>query len=151
MAHISESLIWDSIHLQQEDIYKRDILLWWITTAIWNTGLNLLFNKWLLTWRTFSDTSSSDTCNRHLLLLANFVEKFHVLNYCIRWIVDAVMLIIEHRGDTGGMISHKALHELHYKVPTVSGYHTWTIVHLTTITKKINYESIIISSIANNN
>ncbi|KAL8178984.1 UNVERIFIED_CONTAM: hypothetical protein K2H54_058267 [Gekko kuhli] len=86
--------------------------------------------------------SSSDPCNRHLLLLANLVKEFHVLNHCVSWAVDTVMLVAEHRRDSRNVTSHKALHEFHQQVPAVIGYHTWTVFHLATETKAVKQPTI---------
>lgn len=85
---------------------------------------------------------SSDSCYRHLLLLADLVEQLHVLNHCVCGAVDAVVLGAKHRRDAGSVAAHEALHELHQQVPAVIGYHTGAVLHLATKTTALKLTTV---------
>ena len=77
---------------------------------------------------------SSDPRDGHLLLLADLVEQLHVLHHRVGRAVDAVVLGAKHGRDTGSVVPHEALHELHQQVPAVVGYHAGAVLHLATET-----------------
>lgn len=77
---------------------------------------------------------SSDSCYRHLLLLADLVEQLHVLHHSVRRAVDAVVLGAKDGRDARSVVPHEALHELHQQVPAVVGYHAGAVLHLPTQT-----------------
>lgn len=74
--------------------------------------------------------SLSNPRHRHLLLLADLVEEFHVLDHGVCWAVDCVVSVPKHCRSPWGVAAQKTLQELKQQAPAVASYHTGAILHL---------------------